>query len=168
MDAVTANPASTMSMITVRFAGLPGLPGRRDPRATGRSCRDTTDASCQASSLRPATCDRFWPSAWRLILSLRVDDRPPTLRKAEGNRPEYCKFPEVSLKAFMRILTCNKALPDADRSTTARSDSWNFLAERAVVSAAGHPSRLAVRVVGGTSLFWGRAAIGNPAGVWCQ
>src|SRR5580693_9722278 len=100
MDAITANLASTMSMITVHFAGMPGLPGRGDPRATGRSCRDTTDASCQAPSLRPTTCDRFWPSAWRLVLSLRLDDRPSTLRKAEGNRSEYCKFPEVRLKTF--------------------------------------------------------------------
>ena len=100
MDAITANLASTMSMITVHFAGRPGLPGRGDPRATGRSCRDTTDASCQAPSLRPTTCDRFWPSAWRLILSLRLDDRPSTLREAEGNRPKYCKLPEVRLKTF--------------------------------------------------------------------
>src|SRR5271169_4129561 len=100
MVAMTANPASTMSMITVHFAAMPGLPGRGDPRATGRSCRDTTDASCQAPSLRPTTRDRFWPSAWRLILSLRLDDRPSTLREAEGNRLEYCKFPEVHLKAF--------------------------------------------------------------------
>jgi len=34
MDAITASPASTMSMITVHFAGVPGLPGRGDPRAT--------------------------------------------------------------------------------------------------------------------------------------
>jgi hypothetical protein len=33
MDAMTASPASTMSMITVHFAGVPGLPGRGDPRA---------------------------------------------------------------------------------------------------------------------------------------
>jgi hypothetical protein len=100
MDAMTASPASTMSMITVHFAGVPGLPGRGDPRAAGRSCRGTADASCQAPSLRPTACDRFWPSAWRLILSLRLDDRPSTLREAEGNRPEYCKFPEVRLKTF--------------------------------------------------------------------
>lgn len=100
MDAITASPASTMSMSTVHVAGMPGLPGRDDPRATGRSCRDTADASCQAPSLRPAACDRFWPSAWRLILSLRLDDRPSTLREAEGNRPGCCKFPEVHLKTF--------------------------------------------------------------------
>lgn len=100
MDAITPSPAGTMSMITVRFAGMPGLPGRGDPRAGGRCCRDTADASCQAPRLRPAAWDRFWPSAWRLILSLRLDDRLSTLREAEGNRLEYCKFPEVRLKAF--------------------------------------------------------------------
>lgn len=100
MDAIAASPASTMSVITVRFAGMPGLSGRGDPRATGRSCRDTTDALCQAPWLRPATCDRFWSSAWRLILSLRLDDRLSTLGEAEGNRQGYCKFPEVRLKTF--------------------------------------------------------------------
>ena len=100
MDAITASPASTMSVITVHFAGLPGLPGRGDPGAASRSCRDTTDASCQAPWLRPTTCDRFLPSAWRLILSLRLDDRSSTLREAEGNRSGYCKFPEVRLKTF--------------------------------------------------------------------
>ena len=100
MDAITASPASTMSVITVYFAGVPGLPRCGDPGAAGRSCRDSTDASCQAPWLRPTACDRFWPSAWRLILSLRLDDRSSTLREAEGNRPEYCKFPEVRLKTF--------------------------------------------------------------------
>ena len=95
MDAIAASPASIMSMITVRFAGMPGLPGRGDPRAAGRSCRDTADASCQAPALRPTACDRFWPSAWRLILSLRLDDRPSTLREARvtgRNTASFLKF----------------------------------------------------------------------------
>src|SRR5579863_2757543 len=104
MGAITTNPARTMSVITVYFAGMPGLPGRGDPRATGRGRRDTTGASCQAPSPRPTTCDRFWPSAWRLILSLRLENRSPTLREAEGNRSEYCKFLEGRLKAFGFVL----------------------------------------------------------------
>jgi hypothetical protein len=112
MDAITANLASTMSMITVHFAGIPGLPGVVILVPPGVA---VTDASCQAPWLRPTTCDRFWPSDWRLILSLRLDDRPSTLREAEGNRSKYCKFPEVHLKTFgltgYRIRTNNVPFP---------------------------------------------------------
>src|SRR5208337_4519027 len=46
--------------------------------------------------LPPNRC-RF---GWRLVLSLRFDDRPPTLGGAEGNPQLGRKFPEGLLKTF--------------------------------------------------------------------